>query len=65
MEGRISDPGMQYPPRVELAPQTPANQQSAISQWDWVFHTVRGGIDPGDRRVRPRCVGLGDVLKDF
>ena len=27
--------------------------QSAITQWGWGFHTVRGGIDPGDLRFRP------------
>ena len=26
---------------------TPVNQRTAISQWGWVFHTLRGGIDPG------------------
>ena len=26
--------------------------------WMWVFHTVRGGIDPGDHFFRPRVVKL-------
>ena len=28
--------------------------QSAITQWGWGFHTLRGGIDPRDLRFRPR-----------
>ena len=39
--------------------------QSAISRWGWGFHTVRGGIDPGDRRVLPGCVGVANIWKDF
>ena len=31
----------------------------------WGFHTVRGGIDPGDHRFRPRDVGFVDVWKYF
>ena len=45
MYGRISGPGMRaYPPRVALALRIPSCG----------FHTVRGGIDPGDRRFRHR-----------
>ena len=45
--GNISDPGMRhYPPRVALALRTPG----------WGFHTVRSGVDSGDRRFRPRFV---------
>ena len=40
-------------------------RQSATSQWDWGFHTLRGGIDPGDLRFRTRVVGAVDVWKDF
>ena len=40
-----------YPPRVALAPRTPG----------WVFHAVRGGIDPGDCRFRPRFVRVVDM----
>ena len=36
--------------------------QSAIGQWDWGFHTVRGGFDPGDHRFRPQVV---KILKGF
>ena len=39
--------------------------QSAISQWGWGFHTVRGGIDPEDHRSRPRFVEVADVRKYF
>ena len=47
--GRISDRGVvSYPPRVALALQTPY----------WGFHTVRGGIDPGDHRVRLQLLEL-------
>ena len=33
--------------------------------WGWGFHAVRGGIDPGDIRFRPRVVGVVQVWKDF
>ena len=39
--------------------------QSAIGQWDCGFHTVRGGFDPGDHRLRPQVVEVVKVLKDF
>ena len=39
--------------------------QSAINQWDWGFHTVRGVIDPRDRRFRPERVGVAHVWKDL
>ena len=32
---------------------------------DWGFHTVRGGIDPGDHRFRLRFVGVVEVLEGF
>ena len=37
--------------------------QSAISQWGWGFHTVRGGIDLEDHRCLPRFVGVVDTWK--
>ena len=40
-----------------------ANQK--ICRWGWDFHTVRGAINPGDIRVRPRVVGVVDVWMDF
>ena len=55
MYGMIYDPGMgSYPPRVVLALRTPG----------WAFRIVRGGIDPGDHRFRPRFVGVVYVWKD-
>lgn len=39
--------------------------QSAISRWSWGFSTVRGGIDPGDDRFRPRVVGVLVIKKEF
>ena len=49
MSGRISDPEMRLcSPRVVLALRTPS----------WGFQIVRGGIDPGDHRVRPLFVGV-------
>ena len=29
------------------------------------MHTVRGGIDPGGHRFRPRVVGVVEIWKDF
>lgn len=55
MYRRISGLGMgPYPPRVALDLPTP----------NLCFRTVRGGIDPGDRRFRPRFVGVVDICKD-
>ena len=52
MYGIISDSGMgSYPPQVALGLRTSG----------WGFQTVRGGIDPGDHRLRPRFVGVADV----
>ena len=52
MYGRISNTGMvTYPPRDALTLCT-IPSQSAIGQWGWGFHTVRGGFDPGDHRFR-------------
>ena len=39
--------------------------QSAISRWGWGFHTVRGGIDPGDHLIRPGFVGVVDIWNNF
>ena len=61
----ISDPGIgSYRPRVALALFS-SPSQSAISRWGWGFHTVRGGFDPGDHRVRPRVVGVVDSWNYF
>ena len=47
-----------YPPRVRRNLTNPS--QSAISQWDWRFHTVLGGIDPGEYRF-PSRFGVGHI----
>ena len=38
--------------------------QSEIGRWGWVFHTVRGGINPDDIRVCPRFFGVVYVWMD-
>ena len=53
-----------HPPKVELALYT-VPSQSEIGPWGWDFHTVRGGVKPGDNRVRPWVVGVVDVWTDF
>ena len=65
MYGMISNAGMgTYLPQSALALCT-IPSQSAIGQWDWGFHTVRGGFGPRDHRFRPQVVGVAKVLKDF
>ena len=32
--------------------------------WDWDFHTVQGGVDPGEFDFRPRGVGIAEIWKD-
>ena len=49
--------------RRALAPRTPGNQQSLRGGWG--FHTLLGGIDPGDLRFRPRVVGVIEIWKYF
>ena len=53
-------------PEGEVSPRAgfTSPSQSATNQWGWVFHTVRGSIDPGDHRFRSRLVGVVDVWKD-
>ena len=41
------------------------SSRSAISQWGWSSHTLRGRIDPGDHRIRPPSVGVLDAWKDL
>ena len=73
MYGRISGRGMEgYPPRVrrELSPEATLDArwlhgpQPISNQWGWGFDTLRGGIDPGDLRFRPRLAGVVNVWKD-
>ena len=35
--------------------------QSTIIQWGWGFSILRGGIDPGDVRFRPRVDGVVEM----
>ena len=68
--GLTPPPGAAGPRRWsegQLSPRSGSTNlsQSAASQWGWGFHTVRGGIDPGDHRFRPRIVGVIEVWKDF
>ena len=65
----LSSPGATGPrlcPEGKLSPRAgfTSPSQSATNQWGWVFHTVRGSIDPGDHRFRSRLVGVVDVWKD-
>ena len=39
--------------------------QSAIGQWDWGFHTLRGDIDPRIFLLQLGVVRVGEILKDF
>ena len=54
-------------PEGQLSPRSASMSpsKSAITQRGWGFHTVRGGIDPGNIRFRPRVVGVVDIWKDF
>ena len=62
---RIYDPRMgPHYPRLTLALFS-SPRQSAIGRWGSGFHTVRGGVDPGDHRLRPRAVGVVDIRRDF
>ena len=38
--------------------------QSAIGPWDWGFHTVPDGVDPGELGFCPRGVGVVEIWKD-
>ena len=69
-DGNLSSPGAAGPrrgPKGQLSPRAGSKSpsQSAITLWGWIFHTVRGGIDPGDQLFRPRVVGVVDIWKDF
>ena len=66
----LSYPGVAGPrrcPERQLSPRAGAMSlsQSATSQLGWGFHTLRGGINPGDLRFRPRVVGVVDIWKGF
>ena len=56
MYGRIFAPGMGlYPPRLALAPRTPAIQQSITGVG---VSAPCGAVSPRGRRFRPWCVGI-------
>ena len=38
---------------------------SSITQWSWGFHTVWGGIAPGDLRFRPGVVLVVEIWNDL
>ena len=65
MHGRISGPAMgPYPPRVAQA-LCPSPNHSAIGQRRWDFHTVRGGVYPGENRFHLRGVGVEEIRRDL
>ena len=49
---------------MELAQYTTPTVNQRPVDWGWDFHTVQGGINPGDIRARPRVVGVVDVCMD-
>ena len=51
-------------PGVRLALYT-IPSQSAIGQWGWGLHTLRGSFDPGDHRFRPQVVGVVKAWNDL
>ena len=69
-DGNLSSPGAAVPwrwPEGQLSPRagSMSPSQSAITRWGWGFHTLRGGIDPGDLRLRPRVAGVVEIWTDF
>ena len=66
-----------YPPRFAAVPRgwpggkllpragSVGPSQTSITQWDRGFHTLRGGIDPGDLRFCPGVVGAVGILLNF
>ena len=72
-----SEPGMgcylhrvrrNCPPLVGLNPSRAtlwSSNQSAISQRDWVFHTVRAGVDPIELGFLPRFVEVLEMWNDL
>ena len=53
-------------PEGQLSPRAGSMSliQSATSQWGWGFHTLKGGIDPGDLCSRPRGVGVVEIWRE-
>ena len=59
----LSSPGVagtRRCPERQLSPRTGSVSliQLATSHFGWGFHTLRGCIDPGDLRFRPRLFGV-------
>ena len=53
-------------PEGQLSPRTGSiPRQSAITQWGWGFHTLRGGTDLGDLCFLPRVVGVVEAWREF
>ena len=50
-----------YPPRTGLW----SSNHSAISQRDWGFLTVQGGVDPRKLGLLPRLVEVLEMWNDF
>ena len=38
--------------------------ESAIGPWDWGFHTMRDGVDPGELNFYPRGAEVVGIWKD-
>ena len=62
-ENNLSSPGVAGPrrwPKGQLSPRAGSRSpsQSKITQWGWSFHTLRGGIDPGDLFFFPGLLEL-------
>ena len=47
----------------QLSPRSGSMSSSQSAIIGWGFHTVPGGIDPGDHFCRPRVVGAADGWK--
>ena len=63
----LSFPGVAGPrscPEGKLSPRAGSTSLKPISSQPVGF-TLRGGIDPGDLRFRPRVVGVVDVWNGF
>ena len=68
--GNVSPSGAAGPrpwPEGQLSPRAGSMNISHLtnSQLGWVLHTLRGRIDPGSLRCRPRVVGGLDIWKGF
>ena len=69
-DGNLSSPGAVGPRgwlEGQLSPRASSMSpsQSAITLCGWGFPTLRGSIDPGDLRFRPRVLGVVEVWKDL